>query len=105
VRRVLAIRPVERRGGGSRSLRLAGCLVVLDLWVLSGCGDGTKVSGPGAPPVATPAKAAKTIAVRLQDENRSGAFGTATLRGDEHAISVTLQIEPADRRYQLTSTT
>ena len=61
--------------------------------------DGAKVSGPGAPPAATPGKAAKTLALRLEEENRSGALGAATIKGDEHAISVTLQVEPAGRRY------
>jgi hypothetical protein len=74
--------------------------VVLDLCVASGCGGSENVSGPGAPAAGpTPGKAAKTVALRLEEEHRSGAFGTATVKGDEHATSVTLRVEPGGPRY------
>lgn len=100
MRRVFECRHVQRCGRASGSLRLVACVVVVGLCVLSACGGSAKVGGPGAPAAgATPGKAAKTTALRLEEENRSGAFGTATLKGDRRVISVTLQIEPADPRY------
>jgi hypothetical protein len=96
---VHAWRHVERHSRASRSPRLLAWLLVVGLCVLASCGGSAKVGGPGAQAAATPGEAANSIAVRLEEEHRSGVLGTATLTGDERATTVTLQIEPAGREY------
>ena len=73
---------------------------MVGLCALQACGGSAEVGGPGAPAAeTTPGTAAKTIALSLQEENRSGGHGTATLQGDERVISVTLKVEPGGPEY------
>jgi hypothetical protein len=76
------------------------CIVVVAACGLPACGGSAEVGGPGGPAKeSTPGQAAETIAFRLEEENRSGGSGRATLKGDDRAISVVLEVRPADERY------
>jgi hypothetical protein len=99
VRPVHEWRHVQRHSRASESPRFLACFLVVGLCVLPSCGGSAKVGGPGAPAAATPDKAAKSIAVRLEEEHRSGVLGTAALKGDERATTVTLRIDDAGREY------
>jgi hypothetical protein len=70
--------------------RVAPLLAALSL--LAACGEDDEPAAPAK--TATPAqKADATVAFKLAEENRSGASGTATLKGGEKGFSVTLTLK------------
>ena len=68
-------------------------LLTASLSLLVACGSEDEPSAPArAEP--TPAKAAETVAFPLEQENRSGSSGRATLEGGDRGFTVKLVVKP-----------
>jgi hypothetical protein len=68
-------------------------LLPLGLSLVAACGGEEETPAP-ARTAARSAAANATVAVPLEEQNRSGSSGTATLRGGDRGFTVTLAVKP-----------